>query len=101
MQNPCQLPEELLAKISEFSVGGFALFITQNHGVDSYMYCDNKVMRLGLQSHILKLVSSQESIEEQMVFANLMEGMEQEVKATKKRRKKGSGGDIGDNQPPA
>lgn len=96
MNNPCQIPEELLQKLNEFCVGGFALFATQNHGVDSYMYCDNEVMRLGLQAHILKLVSAQESIEEQMVFANLMEGMEQEVKATKKRRKKG-----GDDQPPA
>ena len=96
MQNPCQLPEELLQRINEFTKSGFLLFCCQNHGVDSYMYCDDEVTRLGLQAHVLKLVSAQESIEEQMVFANLMEGMEQEVKATKKRRKKG-----GDDQPPA
>lgn len=96
MQNPHQIPEELLQRLNEWTSMGFCLFALQDHGIDSYMYVDNEIARLGLQSHMHKLVSAQESIEEQMVFGNLMEGMEQEVKATKKRRKKG-----GEGQEPA
>ena len=94
MQSSCQIPEELLQKINEFTSMGFAIFAIQDHGIDSYIYVDNDVVRLGLQSHILKLVSAQENIEEQMVFGSLMENLQQEEKAAKRRRKKGGGEDF-------
>lgn len=93
-----QIPEELLAKLQEFTTGGFALFTVTDHGVDSYLYTDNEVIQKGLSSHIVKVLSIQDNIDSQLIQNSLMADLMEEEKAMKRRRKKGGKG--GDDDKP-
>lgn len=91
-----QLPPELLEKINEFTSGGFAIFTVNDHGVDSYLHVDNEVIKNGLCSHIIKVLSIQDNIDSQMIQNSMLADLMEEEKAMKRRRKKGGG-----DQPPA
>ena len=75
-----QIPEELLAKLQEFTTGGFALFTVTDHGVDSYLYTDNEVIQKGLSSHIVKVLSIQDNIDSQLIQNSLMADLMEEEK---------------------
>lgn len=88
-----ELPSELLAKLQEFSKSGFLLFITNSDGgIDSYMHVDDEASKLGLSSYAQKLLGAQEQLEGQMMMNGLVNELEQEEKAMRKRRKKGGEG---------
>ena len=92
-----KLPEELLQRLNEFTSGGFLIFCAQDHGVDTYMYADNELVKSALNSHALQLLATQHEIESKMVFNGVVEGIEAEMKAARPKRRKKGGGD----NPPA
>ena len=99
-----QIPDELLAKLQEFSAGGFfMLVVNSNGGFDTYEQLDNSLYLAAAHKHLETYLEAHKQIDKDFMAQGIvMEMQEQfeaqmkeERKANRKRKKNGQNPEDG------